>query len=934
MAQSHGVGRLYHSHSVLMDDIPPTARWANRILRPLTSIYRRLEKHHENLAIIATESRTRDPNRTSNGHAPAQTEAVTVRETYSGSDADEDEGDPVWIPGKKIEQRRVRHKYSSRGERKAGRKRTRLCIHSPETPRTLPGAIELPTPLITGKKWEIPSSARSQPSAEQVKPHRREQLEAFRDKYPLHKSPWQELLGQTGDPGFASIAHNLDRVLQNFLCNTRISKRDADRPSSNPGRGARSLMSMVVRQLPKFIAGEQELQDEADENGDEDMCDAYFTELEMFYAPHGKGWKPLREAVRAQGIFLVSTMIQKTWVTSPVACALIEKCRYHEPDACESLLATFLSTCTSYPYPQALKPVADSSLPGDAVRLLRNYASFGPAHRSYVFEQLSKLLMRGVLPPEWMATKVWTSWMTRATISFSKGDDDSSAASRLIEAVLITASDIRLTAETPKPKKKGRPPKRGVGRRPPTRGSYTVPAKKPDFPRPCPLLVEDALSNHVMSLMAALCGMHISRSREVNDGESPGETEAGCIIKHLSFALEEAMNTQTHSQLASLTSHQILRRGCIILSGCLLQCNDTVLAGDDQHALSPTPILQKLCESLNSHPEAVKELASLLRLAFRCFGSATEAERLHLRREVRRMVSMFPHLTTEAGLSTLLGRVAIEAAMQFAEGTGEPDDHLWAVEVQETVIALQNGQVSDSELTDECEEQGQPRGYRWEESIGEWVARTPAAKISTAPNIWATGRVSVVMGATPCIPCSTDTSSPVTDRSEVSASSLTSSPSSVGVKRNLPFIDSSPLRTVKRRQSGRVVMVENSKQRYSSTASIACSRSPSLEPHPSDRRILRELPNPSRHTRAASARNRPASKVEGMVINQQETTSDESQPAPTGSAEKQEHRMVERRRQGRPRLSIRPTPVVRVVSERRSIIPCSEDDSDDELSFI
>lgn len=918
-----------------MDDILPTARWANRILRPLTSIYRRLEKHHETLSIIAAESRARNLDGTSNAHAPIETETLTVRDAYPGSDADEDEDDPVWIPGKKVEQRRVRHKYSSRGEGRAGRKRTRLLVHSPDAPRTLPGAIELATPLINGKRWEIPSSARSQRSAEQVKPKRHGQLEAFRDKYPLHKSPWQELLDQTGDAGFASIVHNLDRVLQNFLCNTRIPQRNADCSSSKTDHGARSLMSMVIRQLPAFIAGEQEVQDEADENGDEDMCDAYFTELEAFYAPHGKGWKPLREAVRAQGIFLVSTMIQKKWVTDPVACALIEKCRYHEPDACESLLATFLSTCTSYPHPQALKPTADSSQPGDPVRLFRKYASFGPAHRSFVFEELSKLLMRGVLPPEWMATKVWTSWMTRATISFSKGDNDCSAASHLIEAVLVTASEIRPAAEAPKPKKRGRPPKRGPSSGRPTRACDTRSVDKLDPLRPCPLLVEDALSNHVMSLMAALCGMHISRSRELTGAESPKDTAAGCIIKSLCFALEEDMKTQSNSRIASLTSHQLLRRGYILLSSCLLQCNDAVLAGDDQHAFTPTPVLQKLCESLISDPKGVRELASLLRQAFRCFGSATDAERRQMRREVRRIVSMLPHLADEPGLSTLLARVAIEAAMQFAEETGEPEDHLWAVDIQETALALQNEQNSGSRSTSESEEQCPPRGYRWEESIGEWVARTPAGKTSAIPNLWGPGRVSVTLDATPCVPCSTDTSSPETNRSESSVSSVTSSPSSTGGKRNLDCIDSSPLHAVKRRRSTRAIVAENSRRRCPSTDSSARSRSSSLEPHPSERRMLRELPNHNMHTWATSRRNETTSKVEVVVMNSKETsTNDETAPASAEFAEKQIHPIVERRGPGRPRLSTLAYPTVRNASERRLTIPCSEDDSDDELSFI
>lgn len=286
-----------------MEDAQATAKWANRVLRPLTSICRRIAKHQETLSMIAIESKPQDTTEGNDVPASATDHKPESRHNCSGSDADPDENDPAWIPGKKPERRRPRHKYSSKTEETGGKKRNRLSIHSPEASRTLPGAIEVATPLITGRRWEMPPSAQSERPEGRVNPNiQSSQPQVFRDRYSLHKSPWQELLDQSGDSGFADIAHNLDRVFQNFLCNTVISKQEVKPSSESSRRGARSLLSMVARSLPDFIASEQEAHDELDEDGDEDMCDAYFTELEAFYAPYGTGWKPLREAVRAQGI--------------------------------------------------------------------------------------------------------------------------------------------------------------------------------------------------------------------------------------------------------------------------------------------------------------------------------------------------------------------------------------------------------------------------------------------------------------------------------------------------------------------------------------------------------------------------------------------------------------------------------------------------------
>ncbi|KAJ5692797.1 hypothetical protein N7462_002220 [Penicillium macrosclerotiorum] len=929
-----------------MDDVQATARWANRVLRPLTSIYRRLEKHQETLSIIATESSNSDTTKIVNTHEPNTYETTKARDDYCGSDADED--DPVWIPGQKPDKRRTRHKYSARGLGNAGRRRSRLSMHSPEASRTLPGAIELATPVITGKRWDIPSSARSQLSAEQTKSTKIQgQLQAFRDRYPLHRSPWQELLDQSGDSGFANIAHNLDRVLQNFLCNTRITKQP-NIESNKSYLGARSLMSMVVRRLPEFIASEQDVQNEQDADGDEDMCDAYLTELESFYAPHGKGWKPLREAVRAQGIYLVSMMITNKWLTDPIACMLIEKCRYHEPDACEALLSKFLSTCTTYPHPTALKPSVDIIKPGDPVRLLRKYAHNGPAHRSYIFDELTQLLLRGVLPPEWMATKSWTSWMTRATISFSKGDDDCATASRLIESVLISASDLRPTATVTKPKMLSI--KNHIPRGRKTRASSVSMGHTPDPFRPCPVPVEDALSNHVTSLLAALCGMHISRSRQPGVAETMDGTKAGHIINYLSFTLGRDMESKPLSHVTSLTPHQLLRRGCVLLASWLVQCNDTGLKGDTNFLIASSACLERYCEALASRSDLIKELASFMRQSFRCFGSATDNERLHMGREVRQMVSRLPYITNAVGLSSLLRRVAVEAAMEFAEGTGEPDDHLWAVEIQEAVISLQGQKDVSSESADDTEDQGPRRGYRWEESIGEWVARTPAVKIHPVPMVRPRQRVLATSRPNSCIPCSTDSSPLLSDRSTEAASSLTSSPPSIGTKRTFDVIDSSPLQPAKRRRPAPVVIVENpDKDLHSKSGSWAAPApiSPSREPVSSHRRVLRQMLNYNSIQPSAPPRTKRPAKVEVVVINRKEKNmSEDSGPSIPGSGarsaprvekelvEKQIHRTVPRR-SGRPRTSYVPAATTRVSPRRSSIVvPCSEEDSEDELSFL
>jgi hypothetical protein len=684
--------------------------------------------------------------------------------------------------------------------------------------------------------------------------------------------------------------------------------------------------------LPEFLEREQHAQNEREQDGDEDMCDAYFTELESFYAPHGGGWKPLREAVRAQGIHLVSSMIQNKWVTDPIACALIERCGPHEIDACESLISTFLSTRSKYHYPLSLKPDTEWGV-GDPILLLRKYTRYESASHSFIFKELAKLIAHGVLPPEWMATKHWNCWMTRATISFSKGDCDCAAASRLIEAVLASASDTRPNLEASKPKRRILAKRRAAGGRV-TRASIGGPTSQLDTARTCPLLIEDALSNHVMSLLSALCGMHISRSRDLEDTEAFDGTKAGHIINQLSFTLEQDIASRPMSYIANLTSHHLFRRGCILLANCLLQCSDAALTRSSPSAMVSNSKLDRHCAMLTSRADMVKELALFVRQAFRCFRSETDNERIYMAQEIRGIISQFLHLAHASSLSTLLSQVAIESAMGFAEGTGEPDDHVWAVEIQETVIALQNGRDSSPESTVEWVEQEPRRGYRWEESIGEWVARTPAFKANPVPEVLVRRRTSAVPPAL-SIPCSTDSSSPESDRFEAPASSMTSSPSSAGRKRTLEEIDSSPLRPIHRRRFTREIVIAKSEDRScGSKPSSPDFRSSSLGPGPWQRRILRDVSNRN-VGQVAPTSSKSVSKVEVVIFNKKQArASEELSPFSSKPAEKQIHRAVEQRRPGRPRLSNIPAVTVRPATQRRSIIPCSEDDSEDELSFL
>ena len=937
-----------------MDEVKPTARWANRTLRPLVSVYRRLEKHHETLAIIASDLRALE--REANVHTQIQSSSMAAKaqDWDLGSDADQD--DPVWVPGKKPDLRRLRHRYSTRNEINGRKRRARHSIHSPEVTRILPGAIDLATPVISGKQWEAPMSVRAKVPSTEAKSCKKSERSSFlsRRSNSFHRSAsGHGSSGESVDTELAGIVQNFEHVFGNFLRNTCVG--GSTYMSAYRTRcGTRSLMATAIRRLPAFIQREQDIQDEQDVNADEDMCDAYFTELESFYAPHGQGWKPLREAVRAQGIFYVSNMIRNNWLTDAIVGALIERCQILFPDVSESLLSIFLSTLTSYPHPSSLNTTGsttsdDSNELGDPLRVLRRYKSVDPSRPSYLFHELANVLTRGVLPAEWMATKSWTMWMTRATISFSSENEDCAAASRLIEAVLLSAADILPVAHLDPAVGEDHGDRSDPAHERQTRhSSLSTKVQKISPLRKCPLPVEDALNNQVTSLLAAICGMHIARSRDTIDPIGPESTKAGQTIICLRAMLDKAIEVQPLSHVASLPSYQLLRRGSMLLADYLVYCNDLILQRDCQRGLLTTDTVDLYCEMLAARSELVKELASFCRQVFRCFGRSTETASARKGGEIRRMISQLSSMSASSALTTLLGRVAIEAAMEFAENTGEPDDHVWAIEVQEKVLARLAGKTSRPGSWQPGFEKG---CYRWEESIGEWIARTPAVKVHVPP---VAVKGSFQPSARPMVnmPCLEDRSSQASVRDsdsvtvpETPSSSFTSPPSA-SMKRTCEEMMSSPLPVTKRPRAAPVIVNDaerNYRRRSGYSRTTLVSKSPPVEqasPRPR-RRILHDGPSRLINRNERYAAKTPNTKVEVVIFNNQGPKSSSTErglplsPEPDLEVvDKRPHRAVARRRSTRSRLSVIPDPHAQVPRRRSMVIPCSDEDSDDELSFL
>lgn len=929
-----------------MKDIRPTAKWANRMLRPLTSIHHRLQKHYEIRNSIADTKSKAKPDHHDSDCLRLQPNNKKTGPEPGCNLSDEEPDDPAWIPGNQGN-RRPRHNYSNRGQRNGARRRSRLLIKSPEVQRTLPGAIEIATPLITGTApgpAEATLSTRKRLFQNPIPPvsavgasERRRQSRTNNPSFPAYQGSWKEVLDLSGDPGLVDIARFLDRMLIKFLENTRPAP--AIHKHEQEGRGARSLLSMAARRLPEFIAEEQRLQDEAEPDEDVDMCDAYFTELEAQYAPGGGGWQPLREAVRAQGIHLISEMMQREWVPKSAACRLLEQCLEHrELDAFEILISRYLTTVKTHDYPTAFDPSKPAGHCDNPIYILRNYYSKAPEKRSFIFDEMTKLLSRGAFPPEWMVTTRWKKCVDGAIRSLSIGDEDSAAATRTIEAIILSSAGIYPATDSLVARSKGRKVPRSV-RLKDTRASVTKPTSVPKDQAPCPVPIQDALSNLSASLITALCGMYMARTQTSGVNDKLTGRKVRHIVEALSFGVQRAIGLVLSRREMEGPSFHSLRRGYILLGEWTLQCSEncTPEVFGQSDAISPEN-LELLCLSLVHQENAIKQLADFVQQVFRCCGHEREDDLARTPRKIRAIVWRLAQVTTMKGISLLLAKVAAETAMALAEVTLDVDDHAWALEIQEQAASSQQDRnAHHSAALARVPQTDVIRMYRWEESIGEWVASTPVTKPVAPRKDGASSPAAARAERRPsAIACSISSRSPSPEPSEEAASSVTSSATSMSWKRERGTNDWKPPSPKRLRSSSRRMAAAGSFEPNS--APIATRARAALHDLPQAKNSalkktrLQSGPITPSNSRADPIKVTPL--IEVVIINQPVSVKplirtpsmarqqQEQQPPPPTLISSPSEMQGPRRS-----TRTRPPPIER-------IIPCSDDDSEDELSFM
>ncbi|KAK2812792.1 hypothetical protein FQN50_001121 [Emmonsiellopsis sp. PD_5] len=710
-------------------EVPITSRWCNRALRPLTSTILRLEKHWKITPLSA-------PQGTNNGSNPIDTLRLVAAglpsDARESSESEYTPDDPTWVPGGGgggAGRRKIKHRYSG------GNNRSRVVVRSPEAQKLAPGEFSIPTPLIKGRvrgrrggEGEEVDPMMGLPDEGDVSAVRSSQNRTnttTKRKTPNNQVAWRDWGDEYNDPSYINIVQGIFGIWDSFLTMTA--------PRQHSNRGARSLMSMALDKTSMYIMREQEAADNAEEKDEKvDAADVIITELEDMYGLSNNGWKPLKSLVRLHGIRLVCEAIRKRWISPKVARQLalnaIDSSSY---DATREVLSALLSVTQRIDGPRHLDCTLFSFGNFGIFHTLATYVNKS-GNLSFFFREVGPLLQRGIVPVEWIATESMKPFVTHAIQSISCDDEDCAASVLFIANAILAASGSSASFNTTS---LGQPatqvmdkivvigPTRSPRRRISRNTSSNPPAKISEY-------LSIALNNSISSIISILCSAHIVRFGKQRPYTSSPASSMQHILTRLSAIVQRDMELAFFDLTTTRSRSELLRIGYILMADYLLGCCCKEIGKNYAPMGRLLANFEYFIRPLKNRNDLTSGLSALVTNASHRCGRAREEDAfLQLRFFSKALTA--DYLQRYPTLRALLGKVAVDMALDFAEETLHPDHHSWASDIQTKVSSYEHISLNNDGMLMLTPSLALSKtGYVWEDGIGEWVA---AAKVPTRP---------------------------------------------------------------------------------------------------------------------------------------------------------------------------------------------------------
>ena len=551
--------------------------------------------------------------------------------------------------------------------------------------------------------------------------------------------------------GNRRLIEGICKALEALLIATTCQKPGDD-------NGCRSLFSVCLRQIPNYVTEEQCLINNEDPENDLDVASQVYTDLEAFgSAPEG-GWESLREVARAHGLSLIREAIQEGLIQFPLSRHILYLClglaAYDEAECViEGMIAWLKSrrpplkqSTVACPGPSHPVNTWASSQQSHAalstedisrvVGALRYYVSQSGRH-GFMYRQMAVMLENSILPVYWMSSKAMIDCWNGVMRSITQQDDHAQSAALLLQVAISTSykrgnpnakgnlqvHELRLRAcqatnscPTLRSYKLGQKVLMAVESRPNRSGEADAQLDDKD----------NALQSTFSNILTVLSAINILRSPKFPLDSSHANLLSMAILRDMALeirtALELANNVSNANRNWPLLAEPL---HLPLLSAGLV----SVVSRKADVEISRGEVIDlATLASLPFSKESVCSLGSFLCEVARCCDEANAGDGF---RFVQVMVQTLITIATsdvyDKSTRSFCTGVAHAAAFAFSEDTGQAKHLDWALNIEGTIARTTDD--SPKVVLDKTPARAVVRsknGYKWEEGICEWIAKTPA----------------------------------------------------------------------------------------------------------------------------------------------------------------------------------------------------------------
>ncbi|KAJ9637279.1 hypothetical protein H2199_007566 [Coniosporium tulheliwenetii] len=585
--------------------------------------------------------------------------------------------DPDWVPFSA--RKKLKRKYVGRGPG-APPSETSGSKSLAEKGRlsSQPGEICVPTPLIARHERADEAGQFSDNGLSQGKTTEADRLQigSWCMKVPNKQEPeprgyLQNIQRVVAQPDETLLNKLFDSFSKLLVATSHIKHPILQRQRN----GAGSLLSTCLRQVPSYIALEEYWQHEDSENDRSDISMEVYQELEELGSAPGQGWQGLKEVVRAHGVALILEAISKGLLTEPWVERFVRQCMSQRAwSESQRLMAasTLVQQLSQYPI-----HLGAEVGPFHLVHRLIREAPFAndTERRGFLYRQLEIMLRSGQVQVEWLSTAQFQPYWTAIIRDLLERNDSYPYAVELLRTAVLAS--CRLLAHSDNGNDAyARDTEHSSGLSVQYGWDFSSAAVDPR--------ITAALNNTISSLMTTLATVAIA-------SESQQEHEKDNKTDNVIWPLESIAIDILHTYTTILDDHASLQRAITVLASLLLvrarACTlpQPLLSADINLIIQTMERISTDAASDTFSPLDI--IPGLVGSVARCRGRPFRSDGfIELQDLVKTLTTLHdPQVSSHS--KWFLRRLALDSALEFAEGTKVPEHFALARSIEQSIRA-------------------------------------------------------------------------------------------------------------------------------------------------------------------------------------------------------------------------------------------------------